>query len=61
MHTHFHVCNLYTFIHIHTQTQHRYKKLEEKLNDFSQKPPENVAAGREAWLSLASAHGNPAA
>ncbi|CAE7242014.1 unnamed protein product [Symbiodinium microadriaticum] len=36
-----------------------YKKLEEKLNEFGRQPLDNVAAGRDAWLALASSHGNP--
>ena len=37
----------------------RYKKLEDKLNEFAKKPPQDVAVGREAWQKLASGHGNP--
>mmetsp|Transcript_66435 Transcript_66435/g.197711 ORF Transcript_66435/g.197711 Transcript_66435/m.197711 type:complete len:664 (-) Transcript_66435:147-2138(-) len=57
------------FSHVHwycdsLRSPEEYQKLERKLNDFSissGSAESDVAAGREAWLALQAAHGDPVA
>jgi len=53
-----------SFSHVHIYCDalkdlSEYKKLEEKLNVFSQRPKEDLSAGQRVWEDLASSHGNP--